>query len=65
MNIRIGELSGSDATNALHETIRRFNEQSQKQTQQMVTLTKVIAALTAVLLVGVVVQIFVAVKALP
>jgi hypothetical protein len=64
MNIRVGELSGSDATNALHETIRRFNEQSQRQTAQMVKLTKVIAWLTGVMLLGVLVQIWFAIRSL-
>lgn len=62
MNIRIGELSGSDATNALHETLKRFNDQSQAQTTQMLSLTKGIAVLTAVMLAGVLVQIYLAVK---
>lgn len=65
MNIRIGELSGSDATNALHQTLKSFNEQSQVQTAQMLSLTKVIALLTAVMLLGVLVQIYLAMKAPP
>ncbi len=65
MNIRVGELSGSDATNALHDTLKRFNKQSQEQTAQMVMLTKVIVGLTVVTLIGVLVQIYLAVIAVP
>jgi hypothetical protein len=64
MNIPLGQWSGSDATNALHETIKKFNEQSEKQTAQMLALTKVIAWLTVVMLAGVAVQIYLAVEAL-
>ena len=60
--IRVGELSGSDATNALHETIKKFNEQSGKQTAQMLRLTWAIAVLTVALLVGLVIQIAMAWK---
>ncbi len=64
MNIRVGEFSGSDATNALHATIKEFNEQTKKQTDQIVTLTKVIVWLTLAMLLGVGVQIFLAYQAL-
>jgi hypothetical protein len=64
MNIRVGELSGSDATNALHDSIKRFNEQTSRQTDQMVALTKAIVWLTVAMLVGVGVQVVLAVCAL-
>lgn len=63
--IPLGEWSGSDATHELHNTIKQFNEKTEKQTEQMVRLTKVIAWLTSVMLVAVVVQIVLAVKAMP
>jgi hypothetical protein len=51
-NIALGQWSGSDATNALHETIRQYQEQSNKQTKQMLKLTWAIAVLTFVMLLG-------------
>ena len=62
MNIPLGKWSGSDATEALHETIREFNRQSSQQTAQMLWLTKVIAVLTVIMLVGLAVQIYIAVR---
>ena len=63
--IPLGEWSGSNATRDLHETIKQFNEKAEKQTQQMVRLTRVIAWLTFVMLVAVIAQIVFAVKAMP
>lgn len=60
--IPIGEWSGSDATKALHETIKSYQEASRKQTTQMLRLTWAIAILTFVMLVGLVVQIYLAIK---
>ena len=58
MNIRVGELSGSDATDRLRETVEKFNQEASRQTQKMIILTWVIAGLTAVLFVGLCVQIW-------
>lgn len=60
-NVSLGQWSGSDATNALHETIRQYQEQSSKQTKQMLTLTRAIAVLTFVMLLGLGIQIYLAV----
>lgn len=57
-SIPIGQLSGSDAINALHETLKTFNEQANRQTRHLIVLTYVIAGLTAVMLVGLGVQIY-------
>ena len=62
--IPLGEWSGSNATRELHETIKQFNEKTERQTQKMVRLTKVIAWLTFVMLVAVAFQIVVAIKAM-
>jgi len=59
-NIPLGQWSGSDATNALHETIRQYQEQSSKQTKQMLRLTWAIVVLTFVMLLGLGVQIYLA-----
>ena len=56
-NIPIGEWSGSNATKELQKTIEDFNEQNSKQTEAMITLTKTIAFLTFILVIGLVVQI--------
>jgi len=63
-NIPLSEWSGSGATNELHDTIRRFNAEASRQTRQLLILTWVIAALTAVTAVGVAVQICLAWRAL-
>lgn len=63
--IPLGQWSGSDATRELHETIRQFNAEADKQTRQMIRLTRVIIGLTVAMLVLVGVQIVVAIKALP
>jgi hypothetical protein len=62
--IPLGEWSGSNATRELESTIREFNASAERQTRQMLRLTWVIAALTAVMTVGVVVQIYLAYLAL-
>ena len=61
ISIPLEEWNGSVATRELHDTIRQFNEASRKQTQQLVSLTKAIVWLTAVMVVAVVVQVVVAV----
>jgi len=48
-SIRLGELSGSDATNALHETIKAFNDAATKQNRTIVRLTWAIFVLTLVM----------------
>ncbi len=58
MNIPLGKWSGSDSTDALHASIKEFNAQSGRQTEQMLRLTWVMAVLTAVMLLGLVVQIY-------
>ena len=58
--IPLGQLSGSDATNALRESIERFNAKTARQTTWLLRLTWAIAALTLVMAIGVGVQIFTA-----
>ena len=65
MNIRIGELSGSDATNALHKTILDHNEVSTRQTRQILFLTYAMLLLTAVMTLLVAVQIWLALRQTP
>jgi hypothetical protein len=48
---------GAGATNKLHETIKQFNEVATRQTGRLVVLTWVIAALTLLLVLGLGVQI--------
>jgi ActR/RegA family two-component response regulator len=64
-NVSLSELSGSGATRELHQTIKEFNAKTSQQTHQLLVLTWVIAILTAVMAVGVGVQIYLAWKALP
>jgi hypothetical protein len=56
--IPLGEWSGSNATQELHKTIKEFNQAAGAQTWTMIRLTKLIAALTAVMTVAVLVQIW-------
>lgn len=65
MNVPLSEWSGSGATRELHETIKQFNDATTKQTRQMLILTWVIAILTAIMAIGVGVQIYLAWKAIP
>ena len=60
MNYKASDVDGSWAVNALHETIKAFNDQSRDQTAQMLKLTKVMAWLTGVMLLGLLVQIYLA-----
>ena len=55
--IPLGQWSGSDATNALHATIKAFNEVTSAQTNMLIRLTWTITALTAIMTAAVVVQI--------
>lgn len=57
-SIPLGEWSGSDATNALHQTIKEFVVQSDKQATTMIRLTRRIEILTVVMLMAVGVQIY-------
>lgn len=59
MNIRSG-VFGADAIDRLHTTIKEFNEQSQRQTRTIIALTWTIAVLTFAMLVGLGVQIYLA-----
>ncbi len=58
--IPLGEWSGSAATKELHETIKTYQEESSRQTTQMIRLTWVIAGLTFVMLIGLGAQIYLA-----
>jgi hypothetical protein len=60
MGIPIGQWSGSDAVNELHETIRQFNEANSKQTKHLIILTWAIVVLTIMMLIGLGVQIYLA-----
>lgn len=60
MNYKASDVDGSWAVTALHETIKEFNNQSREQTAQMLKLTKVMAWLTGVMLLGLLVQIYLA-----
>lgn len=61
MNYKASDVDGSWATTALHQTIKEFNEQSDRQTRQMLNLTRAIAWLTAAMLAGLFVQICLAI----
>ncbi len=56
-----GDLAANEVA-ALRKVIELFNEQASKQTQQMLNLTKAIAILTFVMTVGLIVQIWLAVR---
>lgn len=56
--IPLGEWSGSDATRALHETIKAYQEESGRQTAKMIRLTEAITLLTVVMLLGLALQIY-------
>ena len=57
MGIPIGQWSGSDAVNALHETIKQFNEATAKQTSWLLRLTWAIVVLTVVMTAAVIIQV--------
>lgn len=59
--IPLGQWSGSDATDRLRETISEFNAITERQTKQLIRLTWALVFLTAVLVLGLVVQIILAV----
>jgi hypothetical protein len=54
--IPLGEFSGSNATEALHATIKQFTAKSEEQTTRLICLTWAIVLLTVVMLVEVGVQ---------
>ena len=60
MNIRIGELSGSDDTHELHGRIREFNQQSMKQADEIIHPTRTILWLTVAVLLAAVGQVLAA-----
>ncbi len=60
VGVPLDQWSGSAATNALHETIKQFNEATGKQTTTLVRLTWAITVLTAVMLIAVLTQIGIA-----
>lgn len=59
--IPISEWSGSGATDHLRETISEFNATTAEQTAQLVRLTKALVVLTALLFVGLLVQVVLAI----
>jgi hypothetical protein len=61
--IPVGQWSGSDATNALRESVEQFNATAGRQTAWLLGLTWTIAALTLVMTIGVGLQIYTAVSA--
>lgn len=61
MNIPLGQWSGSDATNVLRELIKAQHEENAKQANLMLRLTWSIVVLTVVMLIGLGVQIWLAI----
>lgn len=59
--IPLGQWSGSDAVDALHQSVADFNATAGEQTAVMIRLTRVLVALTVVLVIGLAVQIALAV----
>lgn len=59
--IPLSEWNGSAETQRLRESIETFNEQSARQSATMITLTRWICVLTVLMLIGLVVQIVLAV----
>ena len=59
--IPIGKWSGSDAVDALHNTIRDYQDTATKQTRTIIRLTWAIVTLTIAMLIGLAVQIYLAV----
>jgi hypothetical protein len=53
--------AGSSATDAMHATLQEFSREAARQNATLVRLTWALASLTAVLVVGLVVQIAVAI----
>ena len=62
--ISLSEWSGSEATKQLEETLKRFNEETSRQTRQMLILTWIMTMLTILMTVGVVIQIYLAINSI-
>lgn len=62
-NVPLSEWSGSGATDRLRETLDEYNRATARQTAQLIRLTRALVVLTVLLLVGLVVQIWVALAA--
>jgi hypothetical protein len=60
--IPLGEWSGSDATDRLRESVDAANLATDRNTKTIIRLTWAIATMTLFLVVGLVVQIWLAVK---
>jgi hypothetical protein len=61
--IPLSEWSGSGATRELHETIKLFNATAQRQSEEMLALTRQLKWLTWAMLFAVVVQIYLVARA--
>ena len=59
--IPLGEWSGSPATDRLHETINAYNETATAQADKILRLTRQLVILTWVLVVGLAVQVVLAI----
>ncbi len=57
--------SSKEAVEDLHRSITEFNEQANRQARTMIRLTWVIAGLTLLLFIGLLVQIWVALRTAP
>ena len=62
MGIPIDEWSGAGATKELHSTIKDYNDIATTQTKRMICLTWTIVGLTAALLMGLGIQIWLALQ---
>ena len=66
LDFRVVPLASDELTrralSKLQKTIKTFNEQSSKQTGKMVRLTRWITALTAVMVIGLLIQIYLVIK---
>lgn len=60
MNLPLGQLSGSDATDRLRQTIEEHQQASSRQTRHLIILTWAIVFLTLIMLGGLGVQIWLA-----
>ncbi len=58
--VSLGQWSGSDATIALHKTIKAYHAETSRQTDKLIGLTWAITGLTGAMLIGLVVQIYIA-----
>jgi hypothetical protein len=60
--IPLNEWSGSGAIKELEKTLRKFNEETSKQTRQLLILTWAMTILTVLMTIGVVIQIYLALQ---